>query len=92
MGEAMATMAAAFARLERRRISERSREAIEAKRPELRTRRLRILELATDEGLSQRAIAALKDRPSVRRMEERWNGRRTYPRALTCSSCAAPPS
>lgn len=57
MGEAMATMAAAFARLERRRISERRREAAEAKRPELRVRRERILELATG-GLSQRAIAA----------------------------------
>jgi DNA-binding NarL/FixJ family response regulator len=52
----MATMAATFARLERRRISERRREAAEAKRRELRIRRLRILELARD-GLSQRAIA-----------------------------------
>jgi DNA invertase Pin-like site-specific DNA recombinase len=56
MGEAMATVGIAFARMERRRIGERRREAIRARRPELNERRKRILALA-DEGLSQRAIA-----------------------------------
>lgn len=56
MGEAAAAMAVVFARLERRRNSERVVLALEARRPELRERRERIHELART-GLNRCAIA-----------------------------------